>query len=189
MFEYGDVRTGGHCVFVLHSHVVFVTKYRHPVFTAAHLTRVEEITRAVCADFETKLAEFNGKANHVHLLVNFPPKVALSKLVNIPRACPPAGSGRSSRTLPGTTGGRTGCGPGRTSPDLSADPRSSSCASTSSGNTTRPDRLISAPFTGLKAGALADIWVARYLVNKSVWARLTIGSPDATGRDSFGEPD
>lgn len=38
--------------------------------------------RAVCADFETELTEFNGEANHVHLLVNFPPKVAVSKLVN-----------------------------------------------------------------------------------------------------------
>ena len=38
--------------------------------------------RAVCADFECELAEFNGENNHVHLLVNFPPKVALSKLVN-----------------------------------------------------------------------------------------------------------
>ncbi|WP_020545878.1 IS200/IS605 family transposase, partial [Nonomuraea coxensis] len=28
------------------------------------------------------LSEFNGENNHVHLLVNFPPKVALSKLVN-----------------------------------------------------------------------------------------------------------
>jgi putative transposase len=38
--------------------------------------------RDVSADFETGLAEFNGEASHVHLLVNFPPKVALSKLVN-----------------------------------------------------------------------------------------------------------
>lgn len=38
--------------------------------------------RDVCADFETELAEFNGENNHVHLLVNLPPKVALSKLVN-----------------------------------------------------------------------------------------------------------
>ena len=59
-----------------------MTKYRHPVFTAAHLARMEEIMRAVCSDFETGLAEFNGEANHVHLLVNFPPKVALSRLVN-----------------------------------------------------------------------------------------------------------
>lgn len=38
--------------------------------------------RAVCEDFEVELVEFNGENNHVHLLVNFPPKVALSKLVN-----------------------------------------------------------------------------------------------------------
>lgn len=38
--------------------------------------------RAVCADFECELVEFNGETNHVHLLVNFAPKVALSKLVN-----------------------------------------------------------------------------------------------------------
>lgn len=36
----------------------------------------------VCADFETDLVEFNGEGEHAHLLVNFPPKVALSKLVN-----------------------------------------------------------------------------------------------------------
>lgn len=38
--------------------------------------------RTVCADFEGELVEFNGEDNHVHLLVNFPPKVALAKLVN-----------------------------------------------------------------------------------------------------------
>jgi putative transposase len=62
--------------------LVFVTKYRHPVFTAAHLERMEEIMRDVCADFGCELTDFNGEANHVHLLVNFPPKVALSRLVN-----------------------------------------------------------------------------------------------------------
>ena len=36
----------------------------------------------VCEDFETELVEFNGEADHVHLLVNFPPKVAVAKLVN-----------------------------------------------------------------------------------------------------------
>jgi len=34
--------------------------------------------RDVCGDFETGLAEFNGYGHHVHLLVNFPPKVALA---------------------------------------------------------------------------------------------------------------
>jgi putative transposase len=52
------------------------------VFADRHLTRLEAIMRDVCADFETELVEFNGEHSHVHLLVNFPPKVALSKLVN-----------------------------------------------------------------------------------------------------------
>jgi putative transposase len=82
MAEYQNIRTGRHCAFALHAHLVFVTKYRHKVFEDAHLTRMEEIMRAVCADFECELVEFNGENNHVHLLVNFPPKVALSKLVN-----------------------------------------------------------------------------------------------------------
>jgi REP-associated tyrosine transposase len=79
---YSDIRTGRHRVFILHVHLVFVTKYRHPVFTAQHLERMEEIMRDVCADFGAELAEFNGEAEHVHLLVNFPPAVAVSRLVN-----------------------------------------------------------------------------------------------------------
>ena len=59
-----------------------MTTFRHPVFTGRHLERMEEIMRDVCAGFETGLAEFNGENNHVHLLVNLPPKVAVSKLVN-----------------------------------------------------------------------------------------------------------
>jgi putative transposase len=82
MADDSDIRTGRHCVFILHAHLVFVTKYRHGVFTAAHLRRMEEIMREVCADFGCGLAEFNGETNHVHLLVNFPPTVALSRLVN-----------------------------------------------------------------------------------------------------------
>ena len=62
--------------------MVFVTKYRHQVFTAAHLDRMEEILRDVCADLGCELAEFNGEPDHVHLLVNFPPTVAISRLVN-----------------------------------------------------------------------------------------------------------
>jgi putative transposase len=77
-----DVRTGRHCVFALHAHLVFVTKYQHRVFDDRHLTRMEEIMRAVCVDFETELIEFNGERDHVHLLVNYPPKVAVSRLVN-----------------------------------------------------------------------------------------------------------
>lgn len=76
------VRRGRHVVSELHAHLVFVTKYRHPVFSDAHLTRLESIAREVCADFGVILVEFNGESNHVHLLVEYPPKVELSRLVN-----------------------------------------------------------------------------------------------------------
>jgi len=82
MGEYWDIRTGRHCVFLLHVHLVFVTKYRHEVFGSAHLERMEEIMRDVCADFGADLREFNGEPEHVHLLVNFPPTIAISRLVN-----------------------------------------------------------------------------------------------------------
>jgi hypothetical protein len=35
--------------------------------------------------FGAELAEFSGEAEHVHLLVNFPPTVAISRLVNSPK--------------------------------------------------------------------------------------------------------
>ena len=65
------------------SHLVFVTKFRHKVFADRHLRPEWRRSCGRCArDFETELVEFNGENNHVHLLVNFPPKVAVTKLVN-----------------------------------------------------------------------------------------------------------
>ncbi|MET8006449.1 IS200/IS605 family transposase [Nonomuraea glycinis] len=77
-----DVRTGRHVEYHLHAHLVFLTKYRRGALTGPMLSRCEQIMRQVCADFEVELGEFNGEDDHVHLLVHYPPKVALSKLVN-----------------------------------------------------------------------------------------------------------
>jgi len=59
-----------------------MTKYRHHAFADRHPKRMEEIMRDVCTDSGTEPVEFNGETNHVHLLVNSPPKVAVPKLVN-----------------------------------------------------------------------------------------------------------
>ncbi|WP_078871922.1 IS200/IS605 family transposase [Streptomyces sp. NRRL S-337] len=77
-----EVRTGRHVSYVLHAHLVFVTKDRRGVFGDAMLKRCEEIMKEVCESFGAELKEFNGERDHVHLLVNYPPKLALSKLVN-----------------------------------------------------------------------------------------------------------
>ncbi len=77
-----EIRTGRHCVFNMHVHLVFVAKYRRDVFTKAMLETMHEVFKRVCLDFEAGLIEFDGEHDHVHLLVNYPPKVAISSLVN-----------------------------------------------------------------------------------------------------------
>jgi putative transposase len=66
----------------MHVHLVFVTKYRRGVLTDAAHEMLREIFSKVCQDFEAVLVECNGEDDHVHLLVEYPPKVAVSKLVN-----------------------------------------------------------------------------------------------------------
>lgn len=80
--ENRNIRSGRHCTFSLHVHLVFVTKYRKNVFTKMILNDLEAIFRSVCQDFEADLIEVNGEKDHVHLLIHYPPKVSLSKLVN-----------------------------------------------------------------------------------------------------------
>ncbi len=63
-------------------HVHLLTKYRRGVFTKEVIDDLREIFTGVCADFEAELVEFDGEDDHVHLLVNYPPKVAVSALVN-----------------------------------------------------------------------------------------------------------
>jgi putative transposase len=77
-----DFRTGRHCVFALHVHLVFVTKYRRKVLSAAAHEALRELFARICEDFEARLVESNGEDDHIHLLVEYPPKVAISKLVN-----------------------------------------------------------------------------------------------------------
>ena len=66
----------------MHIHLVFVTKYRRKVFTQEVMRELKLVFRSVCKDFDAQLIEFDGEKDHVHLLVNYPPKVAVSKLVN-----------------------------------------------------------------------------------------------------------
>jgi putative transposase len=82
MKKNNDIRHGRHCVFLMHIHLVFVTKYRREVFNKEILDELRLIFCSVCKDFEAELVEFDGEDDHVHLLVNYPPKVAVSKLVN-----------------------------------------------------------------------------------------------------------
>jgi putative transposase len=56
-----DVRRGSSSVYTLHAHLVFVTKYRRPVFTNPMLTSCEYLMRDVCTEIGTELREFTAR--------------------------------------------------------------------------------------------------------------------------------
>jgi putative transposase len=76
------LKKGFRNVYDLNIHLVLVTKYRKKVITKAMLNRLSEIFTATVQKWRCELIEFNGEPDHVHLLINFPPDVEVSKLVN-----------------------------------------------------------------------------------------------------------
>ncbi len=77
-----EIRTGRHCVFELYVHLVFLPKYRKNVFDQKSLNLMKDYFEKVCEDFESTIVEFNGEEDHVHCVINYPPKVTVAKLVN-----------------------------------------------------------------------------------------------------------
>lgn len=71
-----------HCTYALQYHLVIVTKYRHRCLTAAMLDELKLICEKQLALKEGTLLEFNGEPDHVHLLIELPPKAAVSLVVN-----------------------------------------------------------------------------------------------------------
>ncbi len=65
----------------MHVHLIFVTKYRRKVFDGDSIERLQKHFARVCGDFEATLVQCDGEHDHVHLLVEYPPKVAVSNLV------------------------------------------------------------------------------------------------------------
>lgn len=59
-----------------------MTKYRKDVIDNEVFTLLKNVFHKVCTDFQCQLIECNHDHDHVHLLVAYPPKVALSHLVN-----------------------------------------------------------------------------------------------------------
>jgi putative transposase len=77
-----DYRHGRHVVSALHVHLVFVTNYRRGVLDDAMLRPCQAAMPKVCTDFAAELREFNGQTDHVHLLIEYPPKTSVPALVN-----------------------------------------------------------------------------------------------------------
>ena len=79
-----DFKKQGHCVYYSRYHLVFVTKYRRKVlkrgmgiFLKIKIKEVEKLYP------DLAILESNTDDDHVHILMSIPPKISVSKVVNI----------------------------------------------------------------------------------------------------------
>lgn len=77
-----DFVSSGRAVSDMKAHLVLTTKYRRQVFTGEMLNRLHEILSDLHQKWNCKLIEFNGEADHIHLLFQYYPQMDLSKFVN-----------------------------------------------------------------------------------------------------------
>jgi putative transposase len=59
-----------------------VTKYRRSIFTPESLSLVEKSFKKVADKMGFSILEFNGESDHVHALIEYPPKLSISQIVN-----------------------------------------------------------------------------------------------------------
>ncbi len=72
---------GFRSIYKLTAHLVLVTKYRRKAINQEILVRLQEILAETLNKWECSLVEFNGESDHVHLLIDYKPDIALSKLI------------------------------------------------------------------------------------------------------------
>ena len=87
-----DYRSTSKTVFAAHYHIIFCPKYRRRVLVGPVARQLAAIIREVCAEHQADILGLEVMPDHVHLLVDLPPAVALSHFLQRLK-------GRSSRRL------------------------------------------------------------------------------------------
>jgi putative transposase len=76
-----DYNHGFRSVYRLTAQVVFVIKYRRKAINNEILARLKEILASTLTKWDSALLDFNGESDHVHLIIDYKPDIALSKLI------------------------------------------------------------------------------------------------------------
>jgi putative transposase len=71
-----------HSVSKLVVHLIFTTKYCRRLLDGAMIDQIREAFKSAAESLEVEILEMDGEADHVHILVAYPPKLAISVLVN-----------------------------------------------------------------------------------------------------------
>jgi putative transposase len=63
-------------------HLIFTTKYRRKIFDSMMIQQIREAFQSAAEKLEIEILEMDGEADHVHVLIAYPPKLSISVLVN-----------------------------------------------------------------------------------------------------------
>lgn len=77
-----SLRKERHSVSDLKIHLVCITKYRRKIFTSESLAVIEKSFREVATKMDFQVQEFNGESDRIHALIEYPPKLSVSQIVN-----------------------------------------------------------------------------------------------------------
>ena len=87
-----EFRKGSHTKYDIKIHIVWVTKYRKPVLSGEIAKRVRELVREICLANEIQIIKGHVSQDHIHLLINYPPRLSISKIAQYLK-------GKSSRKI------------------------------------------------------------------------------------------
>ena len=75
-----EIKTNSHQVYELGYHIVWVTKYRHPVLVDAVAIVVKQVIAQTCVVYDWKLLEIEVMPDHIHIFVSASPQTAPAEI-------------------------------------------------------------------------------------------------------------
>ena len=78
------LKRASHAVYDTTYHLVWCPKYRKKIFEQEEIReRARQLIREICEDYGMEIGEMEVAADHVHILVSFPPRYSIGEVVRI----------------------------------------------------------------------------------------------------------
>jgi putative transposase len=82
-FYQDNTRSGAHCRYSLQYHIVWVPKYRRNFLVGEIAERLKQILKEIARDYRIRIIAMEVMPDHIHMLVEAPPKYAPAKIVQL----------------------------------------------------------------------------------------------------------
>ena len=78
-----NIKRTSHAVYEAKYHLVWCPKYRKKILTEEIQTRVSKLFHEIADQFDFEIDRCEVSEDHIHILISFPPRYSVSKVVGI----------------------------------------------------------------------------------------------------------